>query len=114
MWESQDTSSPVTLTLAEDGAFTATGWPSAVECGGQDLTLTRDDDVLWQQIVSYSGEWEQNAYGVQFTSSSAECSSNWTADAWMMADGSTSLRVDLAPRKVDDARDEQFIYFDKQ
>lgn len=114
VWVSQDTPSPVTLTLTGDGEYEATGWPATLKCNNQSTARTRDSESLWRETVDYSGEWDMSFNGVRFVSSAAECPSNWRADAWMVAGGATNLRVNLVPESIDGATDDQFIYFVKK
>ncbi|MFF1539391.1 hypothetical protein ACFVWL_04910 [Microbacterium sp. NPDC058269] len=114
VWVSRDTPSVVTLTLTDDGEYDATGWPATLKCSNQTTEQTRDSESLWREAVDYSGEWDLSFKGVRFESSAPECPSNWRADAWIVADGSTNLRINLAPQNIDEATDDQFIYFVKE
>ena len=113
-WVSRDTPSEIILTLADSGEYDATGWPATLRCNNPSIEQTRDSGSLWSETVDYSGDWDMSFEGVAFVSSAPECPSNWRADAWKLADGSTNLRINLAPRDIDVVVEDHFIYFVKE
>lgn len=117
-WEAGHENTEISLNLAEDGTFTAQGWPSELICS--ERGAQRLEDLDWENTFNFEGRWETVSsdltHSLVFSVLDFPCDdSGWNSYVWSQSEDELFLKVFLGSvMDPDSASADQVLWLRKK